>query len=679
MLPQTLKELQRQVSTGDHSAANPLRLVPAPKNGKWYFPSQAEGGDWKFKPLPKDDGTLQAEPDLRPLAHVSIREQVLASAVMLCLADAVETLQGNTDPTSYCSKAQARQRVCSYGNRLFCDWLDESDGNQHARFRWGNATTYSQFFVDYERFLERPAEVCREALPSLHDERLFVVKLDLAKFYDCVSQSAVVSRLRTLYQRYAREYAIPYSEVAAQPFWQAVEKIVSWQWSPSDSAGRSDLKLGLPQGLVASGFFANAYMHDFDQMVVGKIGTSIHINGFTVRMLDYCRYVDDMRLVVAIPAESAQNLALETLAGDMSNWANMLIGLCFKDAANGLETKKEKSEAVAWEDFAVQGSTSRFMRGVNGQISTAPDPATLLQATGSLDHLLWLADALDDANDVDENPLALARISLPRADVRDDTVKRFAANRLRQVLRMRRSMADPELPAEDALTNIEVSERQALDHEMETIARKLIACWSRNPALASVLRCGLDIFPSAKLLRPVLQALMLKLEPCAPQSEREVALFVLADLLRAGAVETGLHRPESYPESADIAGYRQELLQAALALTENGALPWYLHQQAALFLAVMQYPVTLPPSAELASYNALHDALRLTPPTAADDSNALTAGLLVMRITGQRDRFIIWLGNWLQKLTVKDANSLIDDIAMIDTRILGELHAAWRG
>lgn len=685
LLPQTLKKWQRQVSTGDHSAASLLRLVPAPKNGKWYFPTkaEAEGGDWRFKVIRNKAGeVVQAEPDLRPLAHVSIREQVLASAVMLCLADAVETLQGNTDPASYGSTAIARRRVCSYGNRLFCDWHEESDGKQHARFRWGNATTYSQFFVDYERFLERPAEVCREALPNLHDERLFVVKLDLNKFYDCVSQSAVVSRLRALYQRYASEFSVPYSAVEAEPFWQAVEKIVSWQWNPSDSAGRSELKLGLPQGLVASGFFANAYMHDFDQMVVAGLhqglGIPIQINGAPVhaRLLDYCRYVDDMRLVVAIPNESAQNLALETLAGDMSSWANMLIGLCFKDAANSLETKKEKSEAVAWEDFAVQGSTSRFMRGVNGQISTAPDPATLLHATGSLDHLLWLADALDD---VDENPLALARISLPRADVRDDTVKRFAANRLRQVLRMRRSMADPDLPAEDALTDTEVSERQALEHEMETIARKLIACWSRNPSLASVLRCGLDIFPSTKLLRPVLQALMLKLEPAAPESEREVALFVLADLLRAGAVETGLHRPESYPESADITGYRQELLQAALVLTENEVLPWYLHQQAALFLAVMQYPVTLPSSTELAPYSALHDALCLKPPTVAAPSNALTAGLLVMRITGQRDKLVIWLGNWLQRLTVKEANSLIDDIAMIEAKLLGELHCSWKG
>lgn len=685
LLPQSLAEWKQELSNHDHSAISPLRLVPAPKNGKWYFPSTAEGGGWKFAPKHKVDGTQQTEPDWRPLAHVSIREQVLASAVMLCLADAVETLQGNTDPTSYKGKFQARQQVCSYGNRLFCDWQQESDGKQQARFRWGNATTYSQFFMDYERFLERPAEVCREAIPGLHDERLFVVKLDLAKFYDCVNQSAVVCRLRTLYQRYATEFSIPYSEVEAEPFWQAAEKIVSWQWSPNDSAGRSELKLGLPQGLVASGFFANAYMYDFDQMVVGGlrqgIGIPIKINGVTVsvRLLDYCRYVDDMRLVVAIRTESARDLTLETLAGEMSNWANMLIGICFKGATNGLEIKKEKSEAIAWEDFAVQGSTSRFMRTVNGQISSAPDPATLLQATGSLDHLLWLADALDDDSDVDENPLSLARISLPRADVRDDTVKRFAANRLRQVLRIRRSMADPELPAEDALTTIEVSERQALDHEMETIARKLIACWSRNPALASVLRCGLDIYPSAELLRPVLQALKLKLEPSAPQSERDVALFVLADLFRAGAVETGLHRPESYPDSSDITGYRKELLQAALEATANSELPWYLHQQAALFLAVMQYPVALPLSSELAAYHALHNALRLAPPTAGDTASALTAGLLVLRITGQRDKFVIWLGNWLQRLTVKEANKLIDDIAMIETRFLGELHGAWVG
>nr|WP_306456349.1 RNA-directed DNA polymerase [Pseudomonas sp. LJDD11] len=601
---------------------------------------------------------------------------------MLCVADAVETLQGNTDPASYASKAHARQRVCSYGNRLFCHWLNDSDGRQQARFRWGNGTTYSQFFVDYQRFLERPAEVCRESLPTLLDERLFVVKLDLAKFYDCVSQSTVVPRLRNLFQSYASGFAIPYEVSASESFWQAAEKILRWKWHENDIVNRDDLKLGLPQGLVASGFFANAYMHDFDRMIVDgcsqRRSIPISENGSTARLIDYCRYVDDMRLVVAVPTETANSLALEALANDLSDWANLQLVRCFGRTLNGLEVKKEKSEVIAWEDFAVQGSTSRFMRGVNGQISTAPDPATLLQATGSLDHLLWLADALDDANDVDENPLALAKISLPRADVRDDTVKRFAANRLRQVLRMRRSMADPELPAEDALAHTEVSEREALDHEMETIARKLVACWSRNPALASVLRCGMDIFPSPELLRPVLQALQLKLKPEANPAEREVSLFILSDILRAGAVETGMHRPESYPSSADIAGYRKELLQAALEITADQQLPWYLHQQAALFLAVMQYPAVLPSADELISCNALHAALRLAPPT-TDLPTALTAGLLVLRITGQRDKFVIWLGVWLQRLTIKEACKLIDDIAMIEPKILGELHSAWIG
>ncbi|WP_372438884.1 hypothetical protein, partial [Pandoraea sputorum] len=93
---------------------------------------------------------------------------------------------------------------------------------------------------------------------------------------------------------------------------------------------------------------------------------------------------------------------------------------------------------------------------------------------------------------------------------------------------------------------------------------------------------------------------------------------------------------------------------------------------AALFLAVMQYPAVLPSADELISCNALHAALRLAPPT-TDLPTALTAGLLVLRITGQRDKFVIWLGVWLQRLTIKEACKLIDDIAMIEPKILGEL------
>lgn len=673
LLPERVKEWGKQLLAGDLEPALGLRHVPAPKNAKWHFQRLEDGGGWR----PKEKERLE----LRPLAHVAIREQVLASAVMLCVADAVETAQGCTDPSQYSSSAEMRKNVCSYGNRLFCDWGKGGNGQLQARFRWGNSTTYSQFFKDYERFLARPAEVCRDALPGLQNEKLFVIKLDLAKFYDHVNQAAVVPRLQVIVERYERDFGLSRNSDESAPFWAAAKKILSWHWHPDDF--RDGLRLGLPQGLVASGFLANAYMHDFDQEVMQQVSNGNELSAshgnttYAVRLLDYCRYVDDMRLVVALNSESGHELPLEVLSQRMSEWVNALIS-SLEDSSSKLAVKPEKLEAIAWEDFAVQGSTSRFMQSVNGLISGAPDAATLLQTTGSLDHLLWLADALEETNSVDKNPLALARIALPKPDVRDDTLKRFAANRLRQVLRLRRSMADPELPADDAMAVTELSELQALDHEMEAIARKLIACWSRNPALITVLRCGLDIFPSTELLTPVLEALqhVLQATEQSEQSERDVALYVLADLFRAGAVETGLHRPESYPERVDIKGYRRELMQAALEAITDVGMPWYVHQQAALFLAVMQYPVILPQNYELIAYRALHNALRFSPPDSEEPSMALTAGILVLRITGKRDQFFVWLKHWLHSVNVKEAKKLIDNIAMIDPKLLrgfGEL------
>ena len=603
---------------------------------------------------------------------------------MMCLADAVESQQGNTDPTSYSSPGEGRKRVCSYGNRLFCDWSAGSPGRQQARFRWGNSTTYSQFFRDYELFLERPAEVCRDKLPALQGDRLYVVKLDLAKFYDCIDQPTLLARIRQLHGAYEAQYRVQSIDETSDEFWRALNYVLKWSWKDKDSTAKHPLgAMGLPQGLVASGFFANAYMHGFDQKVCSQVGNKdsrmVEGHTFEFRLLDYCRYVDDMRLVVAVPESAAKALPLEILATGMSQWINAILDQ-HEGVQGRLRTKPEKSEAIAWEDYAVQGSTSRFMRGVQGQISTAPDPNTLLQATGSLDHLLWLADALTESENIDANPLALARISLPKLDVRDDTIKRFAANRLRSVLRLRRSMADPELPADDALSTSEVSELKALDHEIETIARKLVACWSRNPALVSVLRCGLDLFPSVELLRPVLDALMTKLDGKKTSRERLVAVYVLADLFKAGAVETGLHRPESYPESSDIDAYRAELIQLALGLTSDKSLPWYLHQQIALFLAVSRYPVTLQVKSEyIKSYVNLHAALRFERPSGSH-AQALTAGLLVLRISGQRDKFVVWLNDWLLSLKkVAEAKQIIDYIAMMEPTVLTDVWLALGG
>jgi len=62
---------------------SPMRLVPAPKGDVWSFKKM----EWKPN---KDSGS---EP-LRPLADISIKDQTIATAIMMCVADAVETIQG---------------------------------------------------------------------------------------------------------------------------------------------------------------------------------------------------------------------------------------------------------------------------------------------------------------------------------------------------------------------------------------------------------------------------------------------------------------------------------------------------------------------------------------------------------------------------------------------------------
>ena len=115
-----------------------------------------------------------------PLAHLGIREQTVSTAAMLCLADCVESAQGNTALPA--EKAVAAG-VFSYGNRLYCRW---SEDNTRAHFSWGNTTSYSRYFQDYQQFIERPSVLARRAEDENPEAAVFIVKLDLSAFYDNV-------------------------------------------------------------------------------------------------------------------------------------------------------------------------------------------------------------------------------------------------------------------------------------------------------------------------------------------------------------------------------------------------------------------------------------------------------------------------------------------------------------
>ena len=120
-LPQFLGELGERLQAPESWTNDSLRIVPAPKSQRWQV--RSDGNVWE----PVEKGKTASK--LRPLAHVSLMDQVAATAVMLCIADRVETLQ--SDPRDSVQDPSRRTNLTSYGNRLFCDKVQ----NQLRRYR----------------------------------------------------------------------------------------------------------------------------------------------------------------------------------------------------------------------------------------------------------------------------------------------------------------------------------------------------------------------------------------------------------------------------------------------------------------------------------------------------------------------------------------------------------------
>lgn len=668
-----------------------LHLVPAPKNAKWEFKpppvaqsleellalridnlgSEPTFDDWVPKSKVGEQGADTQK--LRPLAHISLRDQTLATAVMMCLADAVETAQGDTSGQDVL--AMRARGVVSYGNRLHCTWVEKPNGLSRSQFSWGNSRTYRQYFQDYRAFLARPRRVCAEQLAQLPPRReLFVVSLDIKSFFDRVDTSALLRELQLIEAAHRQASGLPDKSASDEAFWQRAERIFAWQWREEDHSqaelifgkGQKGLELGLPQGLVASGFLANAYLLRLDR-ALHQAAIQTASMGDDVKLLDYCRYVDDLRLVIEAPSGTGgqgQDAILKLVEAFV---AKELLAHCqVLNAQKVLELSPDKSAITPYRSISAQSNVSALMDVLNSELSGTFDLESLAQAAGGLDGLLWMSDQVEDAEEPKPSRLSLATVAVPSADVRDDTVKRFVATRLAQLMRQRLAMTDAKGPVDIGSSLSErVTNGMALAHEFESIARKLIKCWAENPSLALLLRCGLDLFPHPKLLSPVAEALGVKLfhsqvglEVTQIRQVR-VAEYVLADLLRAGAVETGFRGDEDYPESVDIAGYREDLgTLARRVLAERAESPWYLLQQAHLYLASIG-DVSLATAegmspALMQPYKALRSAMMFKPANSETLKAVLPLALVAQQLHPNPRRFGVWLAEGL-RLTTDDA------------------------
>ncbi|MEG8055403.1 RNA-directed DNA polymerase [Sphingomonas sp. 22L2VL55-3] len=289
-LPEFLSQLSEKLRSGTYETSG-LKLVPAPKSQRWHVNGE---GHW----LPLRTGTAK----IRPLAHVSLPDQVAATAVLLCLSERVETAQG--DPRRDYRSPAGRRSVMSYGNRLFCDPMEAGDLLVH---RWGSSKLYRAFFQDYRVFLNRPEAVAASLVDD--EQSVLIVQTDLKQFYDRVTPEALHAKIRQL-QRPGDDEA----------FFELAGAVLDWGWIEADQKQVSLYKqragiplferIALPQGLVAAGFFSNIVMLDFDRAVLAALGREIATG---VWLRDACRYVDDIRLTIStasgvIPADAQERV-----------------------------------------------------------------------------------------------------------------------------------------------------------------------------------------------------------------------------------------------------------------------------------------------------------------------------------------------------------------------------------
>ena len=563
-LPAFIRELRERLQSRESWQNDPLRIVPAPKSQRW----RVREGVWE--PVQ----TRATSTRLRPLAHVSLADQVVATALMLCLADRVETLQG--DPRRPGHDQESRRRVVSYGNRLFCDAMGGV-----LRHRWGSAKLYRAYYQDYRAFLSRP-EIATESISAAEGQRVYVVHADLRQFYDRVRPdllSAAIDRLR-------RDGDDP-------AFFSLAASLLNWGWHLRDErdvrmyAEQAELedftRVALPQGLVASGFFANVELLSFDEALRAAIGTEI-VSG--ILLADACRYVDDLRVLVVIdPNTDGTPNDFEDI---VSGWLSQIL----QENAPGLALSPEKTQIAALggdeRPLVRQGAK---MNRIQSAVSGGFDALGGEEILDAIQGLMRAQEALSIGDD------SGWRFS-PVPDVRDETVARFGAARYRTTFRSIRPLLHDDAPDESEVGRGDIPpggrlrvarSRNELDEDARAFALGLIQRWIDDPSNVRLLRIGLDIWPDVELLREVLSLLRPFTEKGGRRkAPRRVAWYCLAEVLRAGATETGIVADtESLPSAIDLKSYREELCREAARLVALPwpTIPWYLRQQALLFLA----------------------------------------------------------------------------------------------
>ncbi|WP_205953314.1 RNA-directed DNA polymerase [Pantoea stewartii] len=542
-----------------------IELIPAPKGANWFFRKRK----WTTN---KDDRKL------RPLANISIKDQSFATAVMMCLADAIETRQKDCSLSNLGYDEHVKNKVVSYGNRLVCDW-----DNEEARFRWGGSEYYRKFSTDYRSFLQRPIYIGRETVNKISGiDDVYIVSLDLKNFFGSVKINLLLEQLKKISSNHYGSNVLEHNN-----FWDLSSQILNWKWPESSLSLLESLDLknivGLPQGLASAGALANAYLIEFDESIISKLRTKIENSHIILH--DYCRYVDDIRLVIS--GEALENKEIKQ---------------CIHRFVQGiLDETLDQNDSDKDQYLEVNDSKTSILI-----LSDIDNESGLTNRINEIQHEIG-ASSIPERNGLDNNIPALQQLLLTEQDnffdganglftgfnndksIKVESLRRFSAHRLETSLAKKNKLISPE-------------ERKQFDNESELIAKKLLTAWLKDPSIMVLFRKAITINPNLDAYSTILDIIFSKIKSNREKREKYIMLYLLSDIFRS---VVDIYRNQHTENASNYQKLMGEITSFAQKLLScKSDIPSYAYQQALLYLAVINKPF-------IASNKASPDLARL--------------------------------------------------------------------
>lgn len=542
-----------------------VNLVPAPKNSQWSY----KGNKWE--PLEKVN--------LRILADVGYRDQTFGIAVLMTLANMVETLQG----PSFLPGIEAKKYgVKSYGNRLLCHWFKESE-TYKANFSLGSSQIYKKYFDDFEKFIERPITICDLNVSlGINAEDLVILSFDIKDFFNNINIRILIKKINNLIDKH-REMKTDNSS-----YLSTVEKILTFEVDLKNTDNKKILDieknyiLGLPQGYAASGFLSNVYMLDFDNEIEERIAENISGD---FEILDYIRYVDDIRIVVKKNKEKNSEKISEEIEKEINSYFSTEYK--YHDGRDNrfLKINSDKIEYTTYNNYKNISNSHKSLQVIQRKLSTAPDYETLEEILSSLENMIEISKIVTDKKK--ESSFSFFEKDITKnnfKDIKVESIQKFAGYRLYKSIILKNNLVNSQ---ELSNVSLDIYEKKLIN-EREKYIDRLMNLFLDNPALFQFLRYALDLLPDRDLVRKIFR--VLNSVDRNNKKSLYISYFVKMDIFTASITYIGYSKKNNYDQKK-LKEFRREIAILAKETLSDKEIPVYLKNAALLVILSFDHSI----------------------------------------------------------------------------------------